>query len=324
MTKITVIGTTTWGNTLGRLFANNGAVVKIWARTEGEAKELNKERNPDHLSFTSYVEEAVSGADLLVWAVPSHSFRHNVRQIKNHLTLSTILVSATKGLEVDSDKRMSEILMEEVVPPLQSRVCVLSGPNLSKEITQGLPAFSIVASDNRKVAREAQRLLSSPDFSISVSGDVIGVELGGAFKNIIALGAGMVDGLGLGNNAKAAFITLGWAEAVSLATALGAKRRTLWGLAGLGDLMATCVSPLSRNHHTGYELSKGRSLKEIIASSRQVAEGINTTIAARNLARRVGVETPTIDLIYEVLFGTLPPGEAFSRLRGTRRFNQIP
>lgn len=324
MTKITVIGTTTWGNTLGKLFANNGAVVKIWARTEEEAKELNKKRNPDHLSFTSYVEEAVTEADLLVWAVPSHSFRHNVKQIKNHLTLSTILVSATKGLEVDSGKRMSEILMEEVAPPLQSQVCVLSGPNLSKEISQGLPAFSIVASENRKVAREAQRLLSSPDFSILVSGDVIGVELGGAFKNIIALGAGMIDGLGLGNNAKAAFITLGWAEAVSLAAALGAKRRTLWGLPGLGDLIATCVSPLSRNHHTGCELAKGRPLREIIASSRQVAEGINTTIAARNLARRVGVEVPTIDLVYEVLFGTLSPGEAFSRFKGTRRFNQIP
>lgn len=315
MTKATIIGTTTWGITLGRLLTNKGVVVKIWARTEMEAKELNRGRNPSHLSFTSNIKEAIAGTDLLLWAVPSHSFRQNVRQIKDHLTLSAILISATKGLEVDSGKRMSEILTEEITSPLQNQVCVLSGPNLSQEINQKLPAFSVVASHNRRVARKAQGLLSSPDFSIFISQDVIGVELGGAFKNIIALGAGMVDGLGLGNNAKAAFITWGWTEAVSLATALGAKRSTLLGLAGLGDLITTCVSPLSRNYHVGYELAKGRCLADIMKSTHQVAEGINTTIAARQLAQRVGVETPIINLINEVLSGVLPPGEVFDRLR---------
>lgn len=321
MTKATIIGTTTWGNALGRLLAGKGLAVKVWARTETEAKELNKKQNPGHLSFTSNVDEAAAEADLVIWAVPSHSFRQNVKQVKEYLAPSTILVSATKGLEVDSGKRMSEILTEEIAPALQRRVCVLSGPNLSREIVQGLPAFSIVASANMGVAKRAQKLLSLPNFSILVSNDVIGVELGGALKNIIALGAGMIDGLGLGNNAKAAFIAWGWAEAISLAVALGAKRKTLYGLAGLGDLMATCVSPLSRNHNLGCELAKGRSLKEVMASTHQVIEGVNTTIATRNLARKARVEMPITDLIYQVLFEGLPPTEAFSRLEKLKSFN---
>ncbi len=312
MTKVAIIGTTTWGITLGKLLASNGAVVKVWARTETEAEKLNRGQNPNRLFFTNSTEEVVTEADLLLWAVPSHSFRQNVRQVKDYLKSSIILVSATKGLEVDSGKRMSEILIEELSP--QNQVCVLSGPNLSKEIAQKLPAFSVIASKDGKVARKAQSLLSSPEFTIFISKDVIGVELGGAFKNIIALGAGMIDGLGLGNNAKAAFITLGWAEAVSLATALGAKRRTLLGLAGLGDLITTCASPLSRNYYVGYELGKGRGLADIIGSLHQVVEGINTTIAARQLAQRVGVEVPIINLIYEVLSGVLPPNEVFPRL----------
>jgi len=323
-TNATIIGTTTWGITLGRHAVNKGAIVKIWARTEAEARELNKEQNPIQLSFTNSIEEAVAGADFLIWAVPSHSFRQNVQRIKDYIAPSTILVSATKGLEVDTGKRMSEILMEEVAPPLGRRVCVLSGPNLSKEIAQGLPAFSIVASDDREVARKAQGLLNSPDFNIFISRDVIGVELGGAFKNIIALGSGMIDGLSLGNNAKAAFITLGWTEAISLAVALGAKRGTLLGLAGLGDLIATCVSPLSRNYHVGYELAKGRSLADIRSSTHQVAEGVNAAIAARYLAQKVGVKTPIINLIGEVLSGILPPSEVFSRLGKSENFNPTP
>ncbi len=314
MTKTTIIGTTSWGKTLGWLFSKNGMTVKVWARTDAEAEELNKKRNPTYLSFTSNVSEAVTGTNLLIWAVPSQSFRQNVRKVKNYLDESSLLISATKGLELDTGKRMSEILKEEISPHLQDKVCVLSGPNLSREIAQGLPAFSIVAAPRQEVAEEAQRLLNLPNFNVLVSTDVIGVELAGALKNIIALGAGMVDGLGLGNNAKAAFIALSWTEIIYLSVASGAEKSTLYGVAGLGDLIATCSSPLSRNHRVGCDLAKGRSLKEIMASTREVAEGINTTAAARNLARKIGLQTPIIDLIYSVLFEALPPAEAFARI----------
>jgi len=314
MAKATIIGTTSWGKTLGWLLSKNGMAVKVWARTDAEAEELNKRRNPNYLAFTSSVSEAAAGASLLIWAVPSESFRQNVMKVKNYLDKSSLLISATKGLELDTGKRMSEILTEEVSPSLQDKVCVLSGPNLSREIAQGLPAFSVVAASRREVAEKVRKLLDLPNFNVLVSTDVIGVELGGALKNIIALGAGMIDGLELGNNAKAAFIALSWAEIISLSVALGAKKSTLWGVAGLGDLIATCSSPLSRNHRVGCNLAKGRSLKEIMASTREVAEGINTTAAAHNLARKMGSKTPIIDFIYRILFESLPPAEAFARI----------
>lgn len=314
MTKTTIIGTTSWGKTLGWLLSKNGMTVKIWARTDAEAEELNKKRNPDHLSFTSNVTEAVTGTDLLIWAVPSQSFRQNVKKVKSCVDESSLLISATKGLELDTGKRMSEILTEEINPNLRDKVCVLSGPNLSQEIAQGLPAFSTVAATCKDVAEEVQKLLTTPNFTILVSSDIIGVELGGALKNITALGAGMMDGLGLGNNAKAAFIALSWTEIISLSVALGAEKSTLYGVAGLGDLIATCSSPLSRNHRVGCDLAKGRSLKEIITSTHEVAEGVNTTVAARNLARKMRLQTPIIDLIYRVLFEALPPVEAFTKM----------
>jgi len=314
MSKTTIIGTTSWGKTLGWLLVNNGTSVKIWARTKAEAEELNRKRNPHDLSFTSDVAEAVAEADSLIWAVPSQSFRQNVRQVKDCLSKATLLISAAKGLELGTGKRMSEVLTEEVPVSFRDNVCVLSGPNLSREVARGLPAFSVVAAKKLQVAKEAQRLLNSPNFNVLISDDIVGVELGGALKNIVALGAGMVDGLELGNNAKAGFIALSWTEVISLSVALGAKKSTLYGVAGLGDLITTCSSPLSRNHHVGCELAKGRCLKEIIASTHEVAEGINTTAAARDLAQKMKLETPIIDIIYKVLFEDLSPAEAFARM----------
>jgi glycerol-3-phosphate dehydrogenase (NAD(P)+) len=308
MPKVTIIGNTSWGNTLGVLLSDKGAAVKLWARSEAEAKELNQGQYS--YSSTSHIGEALNRADVVIWAVPSQKLRENVSQAKNYLTNSMLLMSAAKGLEVNSGKRMSQVLAEEIAPSLRGRVCVLSGPNLAKEIAQSLPAASVIAAQDIALAERARELMESPKFLLSTSDDVIGVELGGALKNIIALGAGMIDGLGLGDNAKGAFIAWGWTEVVSLGVTLGARAGTFYGLAGLGDLIATCSSTLSRNHYAGYELAKGRSLSEISASMPNVAEGVATTAAAHQLAKNQGLKLPVINLIYGILFEGLSPSRA--------------
>ncbi len=311
--KVTIIGNTSWGNTLGVLLSDKGAAVKLWTRSEAEAKELNQGRRS--YSSTSHIGEALSGAELAIWAVPSQKLRENVSQAKNYLTNSMLLMSAAKGLEVNSGKRMSQVLAEEIAPSLRGQICVLSGPNLAMEIAQGLPAASVIAAQDIALAERARELMESPKFLLSTSDDVIGVELGGALKNIIALGAGMIDGLSLGDNAKGAFIAWGWTEVVSLGVTLGARAGTFYGLAGLGDLIATCSSTLSRNHYVGYELAKGRSLSEISASMPHVAEGVATTAAAHQLAKNQGLKLPIINLIYGILFEGLPPSRALIEFR---------
>jgi len=323
MSKVAVIGATTWGNTLGRLLADKGVMVSVWARTEVRAKELRQEHqgclskdvSTDCLSFTGNLGEALHSAEFVICVVPAQRMRQNVRLSNPHLNASMILISAAKGLEAETGKRMSEVIADEVASVSQDRICALSGPNLSGEINQGLPATSVVAGRGVEVARKVQGLLDSPNFSVFVSDDIVGVELCGALKNVIALGAGIMDGLDLGNNAKAAFITLGWSEIVSLGIALGAKPGTFYGLAGLGDLIATGNSPLSRNHYVGYELGKGRLLNDIITSMSHVAEGVDTAIAAHRLANRLRLETPIINLVYSVLFESLPPAEVSRRFK---------
>jgi glycerol-3-phosphate dehydrogenase (NAD(P)+) len=312
--KVTVIGNTSWGNTLGALLSDKGAAVTLWTRSKAEAEKLNQGRRS--YSSTSHIGEALSEANLVIWAVPSQKLRENVRQAKDYLTNSMLLMSAAKGLEVDSGKRMSQVLAEEIAPSLRGQICVLSGPNLAGEIAQGLPATSVIAAQNIALAERAKGLMESPKFVLYTSDDVIGVELGGALKNIIALGAGMIDGLGLGDNAKGAFIAWGWDEVVSLGVTLGARAGTFYGLAGLGDLITTCASTLSRNHYVGYELAKGRSLSEISASMTHVAEGVATTAAVHRLAKNQGLKLPIINLIYGILFEGLPPSRVLSKFKG--------
>ena len=323
MSKVTIIGATTWGNTLGRLLADKGAMVSVWARTEAKADELRQEHqaslsrgvSTSELSFTGNLDEALCAAEFVICAVPAQRMRQNMRLSNPHLSASMILISVAKGLEAETGKRMSEVIADEAACVSQDRICVLSGPNLSGEINQGLPATSVVAGRDMDVNRKVQELLDSPNFSVFVSDDIVGVELCGALKNVIALGAGVMDGLDMGNNAKAAFITLGWSEIVSLGAALGAKTDTFYGLAGLGDLIATGNSPLSRNHYVGYELGKGRLIGDIINSMSHVAEGVDTAIAAHSLANRLKLETPTMNLIYSVLFESLPPAEILKRFK---------
>jgi len=305
--KVTVIGNTSWGNTLGALLSDKGIEVRLWARSEAEVEALSQ--GPCNYCPTSRIGDALNEADLIVWAVPSQRLRQNISQVRDYLTDSMVLMSAAKGLEVNSGKRMSQVLAEEAAPSSRGKICVLSGPNLAKEISQALPAASVIAADDISLAEKVRQLMESPRFFLSTSDDVIGVELGGALKNIIALGAGLIDGLGLGDNAKGAFIAWGWNEVVSLGIALGARADTFYGLAGLGDLIATCSSTLSRNHYVGYELAKGRSLSEVSVSMPNVAEGVATTAAVHQLVENQGLELPIIDLIYGILFEGLSPGQ---------------
>ena len=333
MPKVAIIGTTTWGITLGVVLARKGLQVRLWARTEQEAIELRQARYnpallsdiilPPQLSITSMLGEAMAGTKAVILAVPSQTMRQNIKLVAEHLEKSMLIVSAAKGLEVGSNKRMSQVIAEEIDPSFRPNICVLSGPNLSREILLDLPAVTVAAAWKESVARKARRLLTTPNLCVYTNTDVIGIELGGALKNIIALGAGMADGLGYGDNAKAAFMTRGLTEMTALGVALGANPLTFAGLAGLGDLIATCASPFSRNHYVGMELTKGRSLQQITESMGSVAEGVATTIAARSLAQQLGVEMPITEKIDQVLYEGLDPRQAAVKLMGVEAKHEL-
>jgi glycerol-3-phosphate dehydrogenase (NAD(P)+) len=312
MPKIAIIGTTSWGITLGVVLANKGLEVKLWARNKQEATAVRRNgpnpnllpgvKFPPSLSVTDSLKEALANAKAVILVVPSQSMRQNIKLVAPYLDESMLIISAAKGLEIGTGQRMSQVVMDEIDAKFRANVCVLSGPNLSQEILQDLPAATVLAAADEAIARKAQKLLSSPRLCVFTNTDVIGVELGGALKNIVALGAGLTDGLSYGDNAKAALITRGLTEITALGVALGASPLTFSGLAGLGDLITTCASPLSRNHYVGVELAKGRSLKEITESMDGVAEGVSTTLAVRNLAHKMGLEMPITETIYRILY----------------------
>ncbi|MBI2864772.1 MAG: NAD(P)-dependent glycerol-3-phosphate dehydrogenase [Chloroflexi bacterium] len=324
MSRLVVVGTTSWGTCLAILMARKGPKVTLWARSAGQAAALEGARQnqaflpnetfPASLAVSSDLESTIGAASLVILAVPSQSMRQNIRLVAPYLRQDAVVVSAAKGLELGSLKRMTEVIAEEVTAPLRCRICALSGPNLAREIIKELPAAAAVACGDLSIAAEAQRAIMTPTFRIYTNADVVGVELGGSLKNIIALGAGMSDGLGYGDNGKAAFITRGLAEIARLGVAAGANPLTFAGLAGVGDLIVTCTSPLSRNHYVGEQLAKGRPLQEILSSMRYVAEGVSTTVAARDMARRLAVEMPITEQMYHVLFDGLHPRQAVAEL----------
>ena len=325
MAEIGVLGTTTWGTTLAVLTAQDGHTVRLWARTDAEAAELSSAGEnwrlpgvsfPASLKVTASKEEAFAHADLVIVVVPSRTLRENARAIAGSVSDSTILVSATKGLEIESGKRMSQVLEEEIPAATASSICALSGPNLASEIVNGKPSTTVIACSNIDAAAVAQSIVNSGRFRVYTNSDIVGVEFGGALKNIIALGAGVIDGLDYGDNAKAAFMTRGLAEIARLAVASGADPMTLSGLAGMGDLIATCASKLSRNHYVGEQLVKGRRLDEILEGMANVAEGVDTTAAAVGLARRLGVDMPIALATHEVLFNNVPIVQAVAGLLG--------
>jgi glycerol-3-phosphate dehydrogenase (NAD(P)+) len=327
--KVAVIGTTSWGTTLAVILARKGIDVALLGMTVEEAKKLSAEReNADRLPGVRFppslvpvggIDEALRDASLVIIAVPSQDMRSNVKQAKGRIALKTPIVSGSKGFEMETCKRMTEVIIDELGAKYKPYVCALSGPNLSREIAIGLPAATVVAAYNIKVAEKAKDIINSESFQVYTSDDVIGVELGGALKNIVALGAGMVDGLGYGNNAKAAYMAHGLSEIASLGVALGAKPLTFLGLSGLGDLLATCDSSLSRNHTLGEGMARGRSLNEMIETIGSTVEGVPTTAAALKISRKLGVDMPITERIYRVLYKGLNPAKAMAELIGDLR-----
>lgn len=322
--KAVVVGATTWGTTLALVLAGERRAVALLARDSAERERLESAREnarflpgvalPPLVSVSADPADALGGASLAVIAVPSDRMRENARRVASHIDADTVVVSASKGLELPSGLRMSQVLAEELPGKLHSGICALSGPNLAKEIVQGRLASTVVAGATGEAAEHAQAMLLSPRFRVYTSSDVTGVELGGALKNIVALGAGICDGLEFGDNTKAAFITRGLAEIARLGVAAGAEPLTFAGLAGVGDVIATCASRLSRNRYVGEQLALGRSWPDIRASMDNVAEGVNATEAALKMAARLGVEMPIAVTTYRILYEGLSPREAATEL----------
>ncbi len=324
MIKTAVLGATTWGTTLAILLASKGVPVTLLTRSQEEADRLTEAGEhpvylrgfqfPPGLAVAPMDSSELAQAGAIVIVVPSATMRENVRRVRNRLAGRALLVSASKGLEIGTGLRMSEVIASEMGADVSRRLCVLSGPNLALEVARGLPAVAAVASVDQEAAEQARDLFMAPAFRVYTNPDIIGVEMGGSLKNIIALGAGICDGLGYGDNAKAALVTRGLAEITRLGVALGARPATFAGLAGLGDLVTTCASPLSRNHHVGEQMAKGRALSDIVASMVNVAEGINTTRAAREMSRKIEVDMPITEQMYQVLFEGMDPRRAVAGL----------
>lgn len=308
---------------MAALIARN-APVTMWARNPDTVEEINSRhtntkylpdaRLPKAIKATADIEEAVAHKDVIVMGVPSHSFRDVLEQIKPHVRPWVPIISLSKGLELSTRKRMTQ-LINEVLPGHPAGV--LTGPNLAREIMAGYAAGSVVAMEDEVIVRELQKLFHSGLFRVYTNLDVIGCELGGVLKNIIAIAAGMGDGLGAGDNTRSAVITRGLAEITRLGVAMGGKRRTFAGLAGTGDLIATCTSPQSRNRTVGYELGKGRSIEEITDEMFMVAEGVNSAPAVMALADEHGVNMPIAREVFQVVQGRRTPREAFRGLLRT-------
>jgi glycerol-3-phosphate dehydrogenase (NAD(P)+) len=311
MRRVTVLGAGSWGTALAVHLGRIGHDVRLWARDPSLAAEISERRAnavylpdislPDSVTVTDALVEALFDTELIVSAIPSHGCRAVMRTAAPFISSRATIVSATKGLESETLLRMSEVIAEEL--GADPAIVVLSGPSFAVEVAQQLPTAVLAASSDARAIETVQREFRSPYFRLYGSADVVGVELVGALKNIIAIAAGVVEGLGLGHNALAALITRGLAEMSRLAAAAGGKRETPSGLSGLGDLVLTCTGSLSRNRHVGIELARGRHLGEILASMKMIAEGVKTTSAALALGARHGVELPIATQMAAVLDG---------------------
>lgn len=322
-TKAAVFGTGSWGTAFAMVLADAGCEVTLWGRRAGPVDAINTTRtNPDYLPGIELPEavrattdpaEAAAGADFTVLAIPSQTLRGNLASWAPLLAPDTVLVSLMKGIELGTAKRMSEVV-EEVAKAPAERVAVVTGPNLAKEIAQRRPAAAVVACRDETVAQRLQSACHTPYFRPYTNTDVVGCELGGAVKNVIGLAVGIADGMGLGDNAKGSLITRGLAETTRLGLAMGADPLTFSGLAGLGDLVATCSSPLSRNHTFGTNLGKGMTLEETIAVTKQTAEGVKSCESVLDLARRHGVDMPITETVVGIVHEGKPPVVALKEL----------
>ncbi len=322
--RIAIIGAGSWGTALAIVLAPRFARIRLWAH-EGDLVErmLATRVNdlflpgfslPANVDPTADLSAALGYAAIVIGVMPSRFARTLYRQMLPYLEPQMRFVSATKGLEHGSLLRMSEVALEVIRAKFEPRIAVLSGPTFAREVAQGDPTAVVISSKDRLLAASIQREFSGPTFRLYVNDDPIGVELGAALKNVIAIGAGICDGLGLGSNAVAALITRGLAEISRLTIAMGGQTRTLSGLAGLGDLVLTCNGALSRNRSVGVELAKGRKLAEIVNSMTMIAEGVETTVAAAELARKYNIEMPIIEQMDVILHGRSSPRDAIREL----------
>ena len=327
--NVCVVGAGSWGTTVAAMAAVNTPTV-LWARRADLAEQINREHIngdylaqytlPEQLRATSSLHEAVSGCDVLVMAVPSHGYRDVAIEAARHLRPWVPVVSLTKGLERASRKRMSEVSRDEMPG---HPVAVLTGPNLAKEILSGQPAASVVAVDDGDIADELQRIFSRPSLRVYTNNDVVGCEVGGVVNNVIAIAAGMAEGMGFGDNTRATLITRGLAEMTRLGIAMGGQAATFAGLAGMGDLIATCSSKQSRNNMVGFQLGEGKLIGDVLASMNMVAEGVKSSPSVLDLARRHGVEMPITEQFVAVCHQGRPAKEALASLMQRTRKSEM-
>lgn len=323
MEKIAVIGAGSWGTTAAWLAAANTS-VQLWARREDVVEEINSSRTnsqylpgcelPSAIEATADLSRAVDGVDMIAMAVPSHGFRGVLTEIIPLVPDRTPVISLTKGIEQESLLRMTEIIHELMPRHDPLRIGVLTGPNLASEIASSQPTATVIAVGDSETAERVQSVFMAPLFRVYTNDDVVGSELGGALKNVMAIAAGMSDGLGFGDNTRATLITRALAELTRLGVRLGGRPGTFAGLAGMGDLIATCVSDKSRNHRVGFGLARGNSLTEVIDDMSMVAEGVNTTRAVLDLAARFDVDMPIASHVGKVLYEGMDPKEAMLSL----------
>ncbi|AKT52273.1 NAD(P)H-dependent glycerol-3-phosphate dehydrogenase [Arsenicicoccus sp. oral taxon 190] len=326
--RVAVLGTGSWGTAFSTILAHAGNDVVMWGRRSEVTDEIRERhtnaqylpglRLPEEITATSDVAEAVSDAAAVILAVPSQSLRANLETWAPSLPAGAAYVSLMKGIELGTGKRMSEVISEVGGVPAE-QVAVVTGPNLAREIIRRDPAASVVASSSRETAERVAHHCATPYFRPYTETDVVGCELGGATKNVVALAVGMAEGLGLGDNSKASIITRGLAETTRLGVRLGADPLTFSGLAGVGDLIATCMSPLSRNHSFGVKLGQGMTVEEVVTETRQVAEGVKSAESILELARSVGVDMPIVEQVAAVVHDGRDPQEVVTALMSRAR-----
>ncbi len=324
MNRLAIIGAGSWGTALAIVLAPRFEDIRLWVYEQDLAERLRAAREndlylpgfpvPPNVAIHTTFGAALDGAEAVLGVMPSHLARTLYTGMLPHLDSSMVFVSATKGIENGTLLRVSQVMREVIGARFEPRVAVLSGPTFAREVARFEPTALVAASEDPELARRVQRAFSGPTFRIYTNDDPVGVEIGAAAKNVVAIGAGVCHGLGLGNNTMAALITRGLAEITRLSLAAGGKPHTLAGLAGLGDLVLTCTGELSRNRTVGVELAKGRALADIVSSMRMVAEGVKTTTAVVDLARKSGVEVPIAEQMYGMLHLGRAPREAIRLL----------
>lgn len=315
-TRIGVVGGGSWGTALAKLLADKGFVLDLWVFEPEVKEQIEKEREnrfflpniklPKNIIPSNDLEAVVKDKDLVLMVVPSHCMRDIADKMKNFISPETIIVTASKGIENETHLTMTQILAEKIDFFPKENLAVLSGPSFAKEVANKVPTVVAAASISRKVAEYVQEIFSCPTFRVYVNDDPIGTQIGGAMKNVLAIAAGICDGMKMGLNPRAALITRGLSEMNRLGTKLGADPLTLAGLAGVGDLLLTCTGALSRNYTVGRQIGEGKKLDEIISEMRMVAEGVKTTKSVYNLSKKLGVDLPICNEVYGVLFNEIP------------------